>query len=122
MDDHAAAATYAMSAGDVLLALREDHDGAPTALGDAGDALANRHLIDRIHADYREDRILSEESADAPRRLSADRVWIIDPLDGTREFTERGRTDWAVHVALWERGVGVTSAAVALPAAGLVLS
>jgi 3'(2'), 5'-bisphosphate nucleotidase len=69
------------------------------------------------------DVVLSEEGADDPARLSADRVWIVDPLDGTREFGEAGRTDWAVHVALWERAQGGLSAgAVALPAQGEVLS
>jgi 3'(2'), 5'-bisphosphate nucleotidase len=70
--------------------------------------------------------VLSEEGADNPARLGARRVWIVDPLDGTREFGEPGRTDWAVHVALWERagdGSGdLTAGAVALPAQGKVLS
>ncbi len=65
--------------------------------------------------------MLSEEAVDDPARLTADRVWIIDPLDGTREFGEEGRTDWAVHVALWERGE-LTAGAVALPAQDKVLS
>jgi 3'(2'), 5'-bisphosphate nucleotidase len=65
--------------------------------------------------------VLSEEGADDPARLQAPRVWIVDPLDGTREFGEPGRTDWAVHVALWERGE-LTAGAVALPAQGRVLS
>ena len=68
-----------------------------------------------------EDAVLSEEGRDDLGRLSADRVWIVDPLDGTREFGEPGRTDWAVHVALWERGK-LTAGAVALPAQGTVLS
>jgi 3'(2'), 5'-bisphosphate nucleotidase len=67
------------------------------------------------------DAVLSEEGRDDPARLSASRVWIVDPLDGTREFGEPGRTDWAVHVALWERGE-LTVGAVALPAQGTVLS
>jgi 3'(2'), 5'-bisphosphate nucleotidase len=66
--------------------------------------------------------VLSEESADDPRRHDADRLWIIDPLDGTTEFGEPGRTDWAVHVALWQRGRGLTEGAVALPARGMTLS
>jgi 3'(2'), 5'-bisphosphate nucleotidase len=71
--------------------------------------------------------VLSEEGADNPARLAARRVWIVDPLDGTREFGEPGRTDWAVHVALWERSDGsgpgdLTAGAVALPAQGKVLS
>jgi 3'(2'), 5'-bisphosphate nucleotidase len=74
-----------------------------------------------------EDSLLSEEAADDPRRLIADRVWIIDPLDGTREFGERDgagvwRDDFAVHVALWERGQGLTLGVVALPARGLIYS
>lgn len=121
MDDHAAAARYAASAGELLLAMRDDGH-APWALGDAGDARANRHLLEHIAGDHPGDRVLSEESVDDPRRLDADRVWIIDPLDGTREYTEPGRSDWAVHVALWQRGSGLTAAAVALPALGMVLS
>ena len=72
--------------------------------------------------------MLSEEGADNPARLSARRVWIVDPLDGTREFGEPGRTDWAVHVALWERQRPAAApatyfaGAVALPAQGKVLS
>ena len=65
--------------------------------------------------------VLSEEGADNPARLGARRVWIVDPLDGTREFGEPGRSDWAVHVALWEDG-DLTAGAVALPAQGTVLS
>jgi 3'(2'), 5'-bisphosphate nucleotidase len=64
--------------------------------------------------------VLSEESADSPARLSAGRVWIIDPLDGTREYGMPGRDDWAVHVALWERDAGITAAAVAEPAREVV--
>jgi 3'(2'), 5'-bisphosphate nucleotidase len=122
MNDHADAARYAESAGAVLLALRDDAARPAWALGDAGDAIANRHLLDLIRADHPDDRILSEESADDRQRLEADRVWIVDPLDGTREYTEAGRVDWAVHVALWERGQGLTAGAVALPALDLVLS
>jgi 3'(2'), 5'-bisphosphate nucleotidase len=120
--DHADATRYARSAGEVLVALRDDTTRPAWELGDAGDAVANRHLIQAIRDDHPDDRILSEESADDRRRLSADRVWIIDPLDGTREYTEAGRVDWAVHVALWERGAGLTAGAVALPALDAVLS
>jgi 3'(2'), 5'-bisphosphate nucleotidase len=121
-DDHSDAARYAESAGEVLLSLRDDDSRPAWALGDAGDAVANRHLLALIRDDHPDDRILSEESADDRRRLDADRVWIVDPLDGTREYTESGRVDWAVHVALWERGAGLTAGAVALPALGVVLS
>ena len=65
-----------------------------------------------------DDAVLSEEGVDDKARLAADRVWIVDPLDGTREYGEEGRSDWAVHIALWVRGQGLTAAAVALPAAG----
>jgi 3'(2'), 5'-bisphosphate nucleotidase len=68
-----------------------------------------------------DDAVLSEEGADDPVRLAADRVWIIDPLDGTREFSELDRADWAVHVALWERGE-LVAGAVALPAEQTTLS
>jgi 3'(2'), 5'-bisphosphate nucleotidase len=67
------------------------------------------------------DAVLSEEGVDDPIRLSADRVWIIDPLDGTREFSELGRDDWAVHVALWQSGE-LVAGAVALPAQGITLA
>src|SRR5699024_3473641 len=67
------------------------------------------------------DAVLSEEGVDDPNRSKARRVWIIDPLDGTREFAEAGRTDWAVHVALWESG-DLVAGAVALPAQGSTLS
>jgi 3'(2'), 5'-bisphosphate nucleotidase len=113
----------ATSAGELLLALREELGfGDPWALRDAGDNRSNVHLL-KLLADARpDDIVLSEESADDPRRHEADRLWIIDPLDGTTEFGEPGRTDWAVHVALWQRGKGLTEGAVALPARGITLS
>ncbi|HEX6344990.1 3'(2'),5'-bisphosphate nucleotidase CysQ [Umezawaea sp.] len=89
-------------------------------LGRRGDLLSHRFLV-RALADARpHDAVLSEEGADDPRRLAEDRVWIIDPLDGTREYGLLGHTDWAVHVALWQRGRGITSAAVAQPALDVV--
>ena len=69
----------------------------------AGDRLSHEFLTRELAARRPGDVVLSEEGADNPARLSARRVWIVDPLDGTREFGEPGRTDWAVHVALWER-------------------
>ncbi len=125
MSDHDDAARYAEDAGELLLRLRTegmDDGSAPWALGDIGDVLANRRLLELLAAEHPDDRVLSEESVDDPRRLDADRVWIIDPLDGTREFTEPGRVDWAVHVALWERDRGLTAGAVALPAQDRVLT
>nr|WP_307857448.1 inositol monophosphatase family protein [Mycobacterium sp. SM1] len=121
--DAALAASLAEEAGKLLLAVREeigfDH---PCALGDAGDQRANSLLLRRLRAERPADAVLSEEAHDDLTRLSADRVWIIDPVDGTREFSTPGRADWAVHVALWQRDGGprgaITDAAVALPAAG----
>jgi 3'(2'), 5'-bisphosphate nucleotidase len=76
-------------------------------------------LADRLAVERPGDQVLSEEGIDPRARLDADRVWIVDPLDGTREFAEPSREDWAVHVALWERGE-VVAGAVALPALDLV--
>jgi 3'(2'), 5'-bisphosphate nucleotidase len=123
--DHEDAGRYAAAAGDLLVGLRargiaDGVDGWP--LGDRGDVLANRCLLDLLAQDHPADAVLSEESVDSRARLRADRVWIVDPLDGTREFSEPGRTDWAVHVALWQRDVGVRVGAVALPARGQLLS
>ena len=89
-------------------------------LGRHGDAQSNTLLLRGLAEARPRDAVLSEESADSPARLTADRVWIIDPLDGSREYGLPGRDDWAVHVALWERGSaapgGITAAAVAQPA------
>ncbi len=93
-------------------------------LGARGDDAAHQMLIERLAAARPDDWVLSEESSseahDDPARLTAERVWIIDPLDGTREFGEQ-RSDWAVHVALVEGHVP-TAGAVALPGLGLVLA
>jgi 3'(2'), 5'-bisphosphate nucleotidase len=119
-DDVEVAARAARAASDVLLALRAEPGAEGRALGDAGDAGAQA-AIAGVLADLRPaDAVLSEEAVDDPRRLSAPRVWIVDPLDGTREYGEPGRPDWAVHVALWAEGE-LTAAAVALPALGQVL-
>ncbi|MCG8923298.1 3'(2'),5'-bisphosphate nucleotidase CysQ [Lentzea sp. CC55] len=80
-----------------------------------GDRTAQIFLAAQLAEHRPDDAVLSEEAPDDPRRLTADRVWIIDPLDGSREYAEPGRTDWAVHVALWERGE-LVAGAVALPA------
>ncbi len=116
MDDHELAADAARRAGALLLELR-----ARGADGKAGDRQADDLILPLLRAARPADAILSEESKDDPSRLQAERVWIVDPLDGTREFGEAGRTDWAVHVALTVAGTPV-AAAVALPAQGLVLS
>ena len=121
-DDHALAAELADGAGAVLLALRADRGFADQrGLRDAGDRAAHEYLMAELARRRPADAVLSEEGKDDRTRLDADRVWIVDPLDGTREFGEEGRDDWAVHVALWERGKGLTAGAVALPARGTTL-
>ena len=114
--DAALARTLAAEAGRRLMALRAAGQHEGRALGDAGDALANRYLVDALRAARPGDAILSEEEAADPARLQARRVWIVDPLDGTREYSE-GRDDWAVHVALSIDGAPAAGA-VALPALG----
>lgn len=128
LDDASLAAALAEGAGRVLLALREEAAGvAPgvRALRDAGDAAAQDWLAAGLAHARPHDAVLSEEAADDPSRLAAERVWIVDPLDGTREFAERTpgggwRDDFAVHVALWRRDAGLGAGAVALPARGEV--
>ena len=119
-DDDRLARQLASEAGRLLLALRAE-GGEAAALRQAGDRTSHEFLAAQLAGLRPEDAVLSEEGRDDPARLTADRVWIVDPLDGTREFGEPGRTDWAVHVALWERGK-LTAGAVALPAQGTVLS
>jgi 3'(2'), 5'-bisphosphate nucleotidase len=112
-DDHLLAAWAATVTGERLEDLRgQGLEGK--ALKDAGDALGHRILM-HLLATYRpDDAVLSEEGKDDRVRLSRDRVWIVDPLDGTREYSEPPRDDWAVHVALWERG-DLAAGAVAQP-------
>ena len=120
--------------GKRLMAVRERlyNEGASTWYAkDVGDAAA-QHFIDETLAEHRpNDAVLSEEAADDSNRITADRVWIIDPLDGTQEYSEFDRADWAVHIALWERkdtggkptdDGSITQAAVALPAYNMTLS
>jgi 3'(2'), 5'-bisphosphate nucleotidase len=119
-NDHHLAGRLATAAGEVLLALRADLTSrrAPDwRVMDEGDAASHHFLVRALRDERPHDAILSEEGRDSAARLSAARVWIIDPLDGTNEFGEPGRTDWAVHVALVEHG-RPTAAAVALPALG----
>jgi 3'(2'), 5'-bisphosphate nucleotidase len=114
-DDAQLAARLAARAGALLLDLRSTSGLTGKDLGRRGDADSNALLLRELAAARPGDAVLSEESADSPARLAADRVWIIDPLDGTREYGLPGRDDWAVHVALWQRGRGITAAAVAQP-------
>lgn len=125
-EDHRLAAELAGLAGDHLVALRDrmTADGAtPAELKAAGDMGSHELLVDELARRAPDDAVLSEEAradeAADRARMSAARVWIVDPLDGTREFSE-GRDDWAVHVALVEGGTP-TAGAVALPGLGLVL-
>jgi 3'(2'), 5'-bisphosphate nucleotidase len=114
------AADLAGQAGDLLLTLRQASGLAGKELGKRGDSASNSLLLRELAEARPSDAVLSEESADSPARLTASRVWIIDPLDGTREYGMPGRADWAVHVALWERGAGITAAAVAQPSLDVV--
>jgi 3'(2'), 5'-bisphosphate nucleotidase len=118
-DDDRLAADLAGEAGRRLMALRAA-GGTADDLRRAGDRSSHEFLAAELARQRPGDAVLSEEGADDLARLSASRVWIVDPLDGTREFGEPGRSDWAVHVALWERGE-LTAGAVALPAQGKVL-
>lgn len=124
------AARVAWLAGRLLRTIRRT-EGAfddSDALGDRGDREANSLILAELAAARPNDAVLSEESADDLARLHADRVWIVDPLDGTRQYKSEGRTDWAVHIALWERDVQaeaggrITSAAVAMPELGSVFT
>lgn len=119
-DDMALAREIAAAAGDALIQLQRSAQLSGAALGRAGDCMANALIVEALRASRPNDAVLSEEEQDKPDRLSASRVWIVDPLDGTREFAE-GRTDWAVHVALCVDGAPVCGA-VALPGLALTLS
>lgn len=123
-DDHLEAARLATAAGELLVQIRaeltaEGVDGS--TLKDEGDRRSHEFLMEELRKVRPDDAILSEEGKDDLARLNADRVWIIDPVDGTREFSEVPRTDWAVHVAMVVDGAPVVGA-VALPGLGLTLS
>lgn len=119
MNDHELAAHLAQVAGKLLLDVRASGVLSGNALGKAGDQTANQFLCHAIRDQRPDDGLLSEEEKDNLERLAKSRVWIIDPVDGTREYGEE-RTDWAVHVALAVDGKA-TVGAVALPGLGLVL-
>ncbi|MXG90321.1 3'(2'),5'-bisphosphate nucleotidase CysQ [Nocardioides sp. YIM 123512] len=119
-DDHVLAAWLAETAGHRLLEVRQEGlEGRE--LKDAGDRAAHELLMELLERHRPDDAVLSEEGKDDKVRLERDRVWIVDPLDGTREFSEPPRDDWAVHVALWERGE-LVAGAVAQPGLGQVFS
>lgn len=126
LTDAELAADLAADAGKLLLQVRAEIGfDQPWTLGEAGDRQANSLLLRRLQAERPGDAVLSEEAHDDLARLKSDRVWIIDPLDSTREFSTPGRDDWAVHIALWRRSSNgqpeITDAAVALPARGNVV-
>jgi len=114
----AVARLLADEAGVRLLEIRARDELSGPELKAAGDAGAQAVLAARLAELCPGDAVLSEEAADSAVRLGAERVWIVDPLDGTREYSERPRDDWAVHVALW-RGGELVAGAVALPARGV---
>lgn len=122
MNDHELAGRLATEAGQLLLAVRGELAQADAQERKAeGDRRSHEFLMSALTTERPSDAVLSEEGVDDPVRLSAERVWIVDPLDGTREFSELGRTDWAVHVALWQAGE-LVAGAVALPAQGVTLA
>lgn len=129
IEDHQLARRLASQTGELLLRLRAanpDQRARRQALKDAGDAGAQAFIAAQLAAAVPDDAVLSEEAVDTAARLHADRVWIIDPVDGTREFGDPPRDDWAVHISLWERDAGpsgaLTVGAVALPALDVVLA
>lgn len=122
MADDAVATNVAEDAGRLLIELRGALSGSePERLRDEGDRRSHQFILGRLAELRPEDPVLSEEGSHDGQRLGSSRVWIVDPLDGTREFAELERDDWAVHVALCIDGRPV-AAAVALPAQGVTLS
>jgi len=118
------AARLAVEAGHILMQVREElaAQGAYAwQVMDTGDITSHRFLAQALHEARPDDAVLSEEGVEDPRRFHASRVWIVDPLDGTNEYGEAGRHDWAVHVALWEDG-HLVAGAVSLPAMDLVFA
>jgi len=122
VNDHELAAHLATEAGRLLLEVRAELSDAPAADRKAqGDKRSHDFLMAQLARTRPDDAVLSEEGVDNPVRLAAERVWIVDPVDGTREFSELDRDDWAVHVALWERG-DLVAGAVALPGQGVTIA
>ena len=122
--DTALATRLAVQAGHLLVQLQAgmvERRAPAWEVMDNGDLASHRFLLDELRRARPDDAVLSEEGVEDPRRFKSDRVWIVDPLDGTNEFGEVGRHDWAVHVALWSHG-GFAAGAVSLPALDLVFS
>jgi 3'(2'), 5'-bisphosphate nucleotidase len=120
--DHELAARLATQAGELLLGIRAElAEASASERKAAGDKRSHDFLMEALAAERPDDAVLSEEGTDNPVRLHAERVWIVDPLDGTREFAELDRDDWAVHVALWQSG-DLVAGAVALPPQGITLA
>jgi 3'(2'), 5'-bisphosphate nucleotidase len=119
--DQQIASRVATEAGAMLVELRDELVAEGIHywdLKDEGDVAGHRYIMSALTAARPDDVILSEEAADNRKRLNATRVWIIDPIDGTNEFAEHPRHDWAIHIALWEAGE-LTAASVALPTLGI---
>ncbi len=118
------ASRLATEAGHLLVQLRGElvERNAPAwQVMDKGDLASHNFLLEALRASRPDDAVLSEEGYEDPRRFTSDRCWIVDPLDGTNEFGERGRSDWAVHVALWAGG-RLSAGAVSLPALDLTFA
>jgi 3'(2'), 5'-bisphosphate nucleotidase len=122
--DAGLATRLAADAGHLLVKVRDELTSAgapPWQVMDTGDLASHRFIVDALAEARPNDAVLSEEGLEDPRRFDADRVWIVDPLDGTSEFGERGRHDWAVHIALWD-GDHLAAGAVSIPALDLTFS
>lgn len=124
LDDAHLATRLAVDAGHLLVQLRAEaaEERMPSwRLMDAGDLLSHRFIVEQLRRARPDDAVMSEEGVEDRRRFARDHCWIVDPLDGTNEYGEWGRADWAVHVALWSDG-RFAAGAVSLPAVGLVFS
>jgi 3'(2'), 5'-bisphosphate nucleotidase len=122
LNDDDLAARLATRAGELLLDVRAEFaDSSVDERKAAGDRRSHDFLMAELAQARPADAVLSEEGVDDPVRLRSQRVWIVDPLDGTREFSELDRDDWAVHVALWASGA-LIAGAVALPAQNTTLA
>jgi len=119
-DESSFADQTARAAAQLLLDLRlQEENGEITSgseLGRMGSTWADMLIRTRIRAQYPTDLVLTPHTPTDPKRARAKRVWLVDPLNGIGQFSRPGCPDWAVQIALWQRGQGVTAAAVAVPA------